>query len=63
MEELDQQRKNNFLQSKGSRPLFIDGLNGSGKSVALAHAVIFARANGWLVLYVPEGKCHYPGFP
>jgi len=54
MEELNRQRQNNFLQSKGGRPLFIDGLNGSGKSVALAHAVIYARATGWLVLYVPE---------
>ena len=56
MKELAAQRENGFLQSKGTRPIFIDGLNGTGKSIALAHSVLFARATGWLTLYVPDGQ-------
>lgn len=34
----------------------LDGLAKSGKSIALAMLVYWARSEGWLVLYVPEGR-------
>jgi predicted phage tail protein len=53
--ELDAQKSNGFLQSKGARSIVLDGLAGSGKSVALLHAILWARSSGWLVLYIPSG--------
>ncbi|GBG85838.1 hypothetical protein CBR_g40648 [Chara braunii] len=38
------------------RNFLLDGPVGSGKSVALATAVHWARASGWLVFYVPSGR-------
>lgn len=38
------------------RHFIIDGPVGSGKSVALAMIVQWARAKGWLVFYIPNGK-------
>ncbi|PSC69955.1 28S ribosomal mitochondrial [Micractinium conductrix] len=42
------------VQSKERPQLYLDGWAGSGKSVALYSAVAWARANGWLALYVPS---------
>ena len=36
------------------RQLYLDGREGSGKSVALYSLVAWARANGWLALYLPS---------
>lgn len=38
------------------RQIVLDGLPGSGKSVALAMLVQWARSEGWLVFYVPSAK-------
>eukprot|EP00897_Mesotaenium_endlicherianum_P004279 jgi/Mesen1/387/ME000010S_10844 len=38
------------------RHFLLEGLHGSGKSFALATAVLWARANGWLTFYVPRAK-------
>lgn len=54
MKLLKEQKDNGFLASKGTKPIFLDGLNGTGKSVGLSHIVLYARAEGWLVLYVPN---------
>merc|ERR1712137_784090 len=54
MRKLKEQKENGFLQSRGTSPIFIDGYNGTGKSIALCHTVLYARAEGWLVLYVPD---------
>lgn len=35
--------------------IVISGKKGTGKSFALAQAVIHARARGWIVLYIPNG--------
>jgi rhamnogalacturonyl hydrolase YesR len=42
------------LQEKGRGHLYLDGWAGSGKSVALYSLVAWARAQGWLALYVPS---------
>lgn len=42
------------LQSKERPHLYLDGWAGSGKSVALYSLVAWARANGWLALYLPS---------
>ncbi|KAI3839939.1 hypothetical protein MKX03_020427 [Papaver bracteatum] len=48
------------LQSSGDRKprkqILLDGPVSSGKSIALAMLVHWAREEGWLVFYVPEGK-------
>ncbi len=41
-------------QGKERSHLYLDGWAGSGKSVALYSLVAWARANGWLALYVPS---------
>uniref|UniRef100_A0A7N0VHU9 Small ribosomal subunit protein mS29 n=1 Tax=Kalanchoe fedtschenkoi TaxID=63787 RepID=A0A7N0VHU9_KALFE len=48
-------------QSYGKSPklqkqIVLDGPRSSGKSIALAMLVQWAREEGWLVLYVPQGK-------
>jgi hypothetical protein len=44
--------------------VLLDGQAGSGKSVSLANVVSWARATGYLVLYVPSGKamCTYSNY-
>jgi small subunit ribosomal protein S29 len=49
------QMVSHVAQSAGSGlRLWIDGPVGSGKSIALASLVGWARASGWLALYVPS---------
>ena len=36
--------------------VLLKGLPGSGKSMLLLSAVLWARSNGWLVLYWPRGR-------
>ncbi|KAG5176292.1 mitochondrial ribosomal death-associated protein 3-domain-containing protein [Tribonema minus] len=38
------------------RAFLLRGARGTGKSAALNHAVHYARANGWVVLFVPEAR-------
>ena len=54
--------------ARQQRPhIYLDGWAGSGKSVALYALVNWARANGWLALYLPtanllvEGGTYYKG--
>jgi len=42
--------------TKPKKHILLDGPVGSGKSVALAMLVQWARARGWLVFYIPSGK-------
>ncbi|KAL4439233.1 hypothetical protein ABPG77_004135 [Micractinium sp. CCAP 211/92] len=42
------------VQGKERSHLYLDGWAGSGKSVALYSLVAWARANGWLALYMPS---------
>ncbi|CAM8961329.1 unnamed protein product [Rhodiola kirilowii] len=41
---------------KVQKQIVLDGQRSCGKSIALAMLVQWAREEGWLVLYVPEGK-------
>lgn len=41
-------------QAREKPQLYLDGFAGSGKSVALYSLVAWARAHGWLALYVPS---------
>ena len=48
-----------FGRDRGSAPhrsILLEGIAGSGKSVTLFQAVDWARAHGWLVLYIPNVK-------
>ena len=38
------------------KQIVLDGPVSSGKSIALAMLVHWARSEGWLVFYVPKGK-------
>lgn len=42
------------VQERTRRQLYLDGWAGSGKSVALYSLVAWARAQGWLALYLPS---------
>ena len=42
--------------TKPKKHILLDGPEGSGKSVALAMLVQWARARGWLVFYIPSGR-------
>jgi hypothetical protein len=42
------------LQASRSGQLYLDGWAGSGKSVALFSLVAWARANGYVALYLPS---------
>ncbi|KAI3428497.1 hypothetical protein D9Q98_007321 [Chlorella vulgaris] len=42
------------VQDNPRRHLYLDGWTGSGKSVALYSLVAWARAQGWLALYIPS---------
>lgn len=41
---------------KARKQVVLDGPVSSGKSIALAMLVHWARDEGWLVLYVPKGR-------
>lgn len=41
---------------KVRKQIVLDGPVSCGKSIALAMLVHWARSEGWLVLYVPQGK-------
>jgi len=49
-------RAEDAIATRQRRHFIIDGPVGSGKSVALAMIVQWARAKGWLVFYIPNGK-------
>jgi len=53
IEQLQYQQNSGFLTSKGCKPMILDGFNGTGKSITLLHTLLWARASGWLVLFVP----------
>jgi hypothetical protein len=38
-----------------------DGENGCGKSSVITSSVLWARKNGWLVVYLPEGRAWLDG--
>ncbi|KAG0595047.1 hypothetical protein M758_UG134400 [Ceratodon purpureus] len=42
--------------TKAKKHILLDGPEGSGKSVAMAMLVQWARARGWLVFYIPSGR-------
>lgn len=42
--------------TKPKKHILLDGPVGSGKSVAVAMLVQWARARGWLVFYIPSGR-------
>jgi hypothetical protein len=44
------------LISDIKKQIVFDGPRSSGKSIALAMLVHWARIEGWLVFYVPQGK-------
>eukprot|EP00249_Psilotum_nudum_P018753 c26947_g1_i1 orf=333-3047(-) len=53
------QRLSQFLNHANldsRKQIVLDGLPGCGKSVALAMVVLWARAEGWLVVYIPSGR-------
>lgn len=33
-----------------------DGLNGTGKTMSLCHAIHYCYTQGWLVLHIPDGE-------
>lgn len=41
---------------KPRKQILLDGPVSCGKSIALAMLVYWARKEGWLVLYVPQGR-------
>lgn len=45
-----------FPAPKVRKQIVLDGPRSSGKSVALAMLAQWAREEGWLVLYVPNGR-------
>lgn len=45
-----------YLGVKVRKQIVLDGPVSCGKSIALAMLVQWAREEGWLVLYVPQGK-------
>nr|CCA25380.1 conserved hypothetical protein [Albugo laibachii Nc14] len=47
---------NQFTQSDRPPAYILDGARGTGKSLALLQIVHFARANNWIVLYVPRAR-------
>lgn len=40
----------------------VDGITGSGKTMALCHAVHYCFNQGWLVLHIPDGEA-LPSLP
>lgn len=46
----------NFTGPKAQKQIVLDGPVSSGKSIALAMLVHWARDEGWLVFYVPKGR-------
>lgn len=44
------------LLSDIKKQIVLDGPRSCGKSIALAMLVHWARTEGWLVFYVPQGK-------
>jgi small subunit ribosomal protein S29 len=51
------------LISDIKKQIILDGPRSCGKSIALAMLVHWARTEGWLVFYVPQGKdWTYGGF-
>eukprot|EP01025_Chloroclados_australasicus_P067427 TRINITY_DN9323_c1_g1_i4.p1 TRINITY_DN9323_c1_g1~~TRINITY_DN9323_c1_g1_i4.p1 ORF type:complete len:337 (-),score=23.55 TRINITY_DN9323_c1_g1_i4:27-908(-) len=55
--ECIQDLRNVLGNREGGVKLFVQGLQGSGKSIAMAALVEVMRAAGWLVMYVPH--CTY----
>eukprot|EP00271_Cylindrocystis_brebissonii_P004017 TRINITY_DN15357_c0_g1_i1.p1 TRINITY_DN15357_c0_g1~~TRINITY_DN15357_c0_g1_i1.p1 ORF type:complete len:634 (+),score=98.60 TRINITY_DN15357_c0_g1_i1:151-2052(+) len=55
-EDFNGQQRTSLASHGRSSSFLLEGPSGSGKSFALAQAVAWARANGWLVLYVPSGQ-------
>jgi len=56
VQELERQRSTGFSRKQGARSIIFDGEDGVGKSTMLTQLVYWARSNGWLVLFVPDGK-------
>lgn len=52
IEKLQAQKQSYFTDLQ---PTILDGDRGQGKSVALLEIVYWARQNGWLVVYIPDG--------
>lgn len=56
-ESMDTVMQNILSSSQGERmDVLLDGWTGSGKSVSLYALVAAARANGWVVMYVPSAS-------
>jgi len=54
---LTQLKEGGFSQvGSSSSTVYVDGLRSAGKSSTVAQAVIWARANDWLVFYINDGK-------
>ena len=55
LEDLMERKNSNFLRSKspnGAGGLILNGIKGVGKTATLAEMVMWARKNGWIVVYV-----------